>query len=56
MNKSTSVALLGVIGLMLLVNLLKQNGRSLRQKFGDVVRVFAIWFGVAALVYFILWP
>ncbi len=56
LNKSTSIALLGVIGVMLLVELLKQNGRSFGARFGDVVRVFAIWFGVAALVYFILWP
>lgn len=56
LNKSTSIALLGVVGVMLLVELFKQNNSSLGTRFGKAVRIFAIWFGVAALVYFILWP
>ena len=56
LNKSTSIALLGVIGLMLLFELLKRDDRTFGTKFGGVVRIFMIWFGVAALVYFVLWP
>lgn len=56
LNKSTSIALLGVVGVMLLVELFKQNGSSIGTRFGKAVRIFAIWFGAAALVYFILWP
>lgn len=56
LNKSTSIALLGVIGLMLLFELLKRDDRTFGAKFGGVVRIFALWFGMAALVYFILWP
>lgn len=56
LNKSTSIALLGVVGVMLLVELFKQNGSSFGTRFGKAVRTFAIWFGSAALVYFILWP
>jgi len=56
LNKSTSIALLGVIGLMLLFELLKRDDRTFGAKFGGVVRIFAIWFGAAALVYFVLWP
>lgn len=56
LNKSTSIALLGVIGVMLLVELFKQAASSLGSRFGTILRIFAIWFGIAALVYFILWP
>lgn len=56
LNKSTSIALLGVISLMLLFELLKRDDRTFGVKFGEVVRIFILWFGMAALVYFILWP
>lgn len=56
LNKSTSIALLGVIGLMLLFELFKRDDRTFGVKFGGVVRIFVIWFGAAALVYFVLWP
>ena len=56
LNKSTSIALLGVIGLMLLIELFKSDDKTFGVKFGGVVRIFAIWFSVAALVYFVLWP
>lgn len=56
LNKSTSIALLGVIGLMLLFELFRQNNKTFGPRFLDAVRVFAVWFTAAALVYFILWP
>ncbi|GAB4500261.1 MAG: hypothetical protein OHK003_19710 [Anaerolineales bacterium] len=56
LNKSTSIVLLGAIGLMLLLELFKQNSKPFGAKFGAAVRIFAIWFGAAALIYFILWP
>lgn len=56
LNKSTSIALLGVIGLMLLIDVLKRNEKTLASKFLGAVWIFAIWFGAAAVTYFILWP
>lgn len=56
LNKSTSIVLLVVIGLMLLFELFRQNNKTFGPRFLDAVRVFAIWFAAAALVYFILWP
>lgn len=56
LTKSTSIALLGVVGLMLLVGLFKRDEKTLASKFLDAVRVFAIWFGTTAVVYFVLWP
>lgn len=56
LNKSTSIALLGVVGLMLLVSLFEKGKTTLKTKFLDAVKTFVIWFSAAALVYFILWP
>ena len=56
LNKSTSIALLGVIGLMLFLSLFNKDERSFKTKFLSALNIFGIWFGAAALVYFILWP
>lgn len=39
---------------MLLIELFKSDDKTFGVKFGGVVRIFAIWFSVAALVYFVL--
>ncbi|MBI5823280.1 MAG: glycosyltransferase family 39 protein [Chloroflexi bacterium] len=56
LTKSTSIALLGVVGLMMFVGLFKRDETSFGARFKDAVKTFAIWFGTAALVYFIVWP
>ncbi len=56
LSKSSSIVVLGLVGVMLLVGLFKQNEKTFGAKFWDAVRVFTIWFGTAALVYFVLWP
>ena len=56
LTKSTSVALLGVVGLMLLFGLFKRDDKTFVSRFMDTVRIFAIWFGAAAVTYFVLWP
>ncbi|MFN8383828.1 MAG: glycosyltransferase family 39 protein [Anaerolineales bacterium] len=56
LSKSSSIVVLGLVGLILFVGLFKKNGKTFGEKFWDAVRVFLIWFGTAALVYFALWP
>jgi hypothetical protein len=56
LTKSPSIVVIGVVGLMLFVSLFKRAESSMRTKIWDAVKTFAIWFGTAALVYFILWP
>jgi len=56
LTKSTSIAMAGAAGLMLLLGLLIRDGKTFGSKFLDAVRVFAIWLGAAAVTYFILWP
>jgi Dolichyl-phosphate-mannose-protein mannosyltransferase len=56
LSKSSSIVIIGLVGLMLFVGLFKQNKKTFNLKVVDAVKVFVIWFGTAALVYFILWP
>ncbi|MCQ3937549.1 MAG: hypothetical protein DPW18_10955 [Chloroflexi bacterium] len=56
LTKSTSIALLGVAGVMLVLRLFKRDEKTAGARFLDAVRIFALWFGAAALTYFILWP
>jgi hypothetical protein len=56
LSKSSSIVVLGLVGLMLFIGLFKQNEQTLSAKIRDAFRVFLIWLGTAALVYFILWP
>ena len=56
LTKSSSIVLVGLVGLMLFVGLFKRNEQTFSAKFWDAVKVFVIWLGTAALVYFILWP
>lgn len=56
LSKSSSIPVIAVIGLMLFVELFKRNEQTLTVKFINAAKVFAIWFGAAALTYFILWP
>lgn len=56
LTKSTSIALIGVVGLMLFVGLFKRGEISLGTKIIDAIKAIAIWLGAAVLVYFMLWP
>src|SRR3989337_1077305 len=56
LTNPSSIVLVGLVGVMLFVGLLKRNEQTFSAKFGDAVKVFVIWLGTAALVYFILWP
>jgi len=56
LTKSSSILAVGMVGLMLFVGLFKRNEKTLIIRVGDAVRVFILWLGVAALVYFVFWP
>ncbi len=56
LTKSTSIALVGVVGLMLFVGLFKHDELPLGAKVRDAIKMIAIWLGTAALVYILLWP
>lgn len=56
LTKSSSLVVLGLIGLMLFVELFKQGGKTFGAKIYDVIKTFLIWMTAAVLTYFILWP
>jgi hypothetical protein len=56
LTKSTSVVLIGLVGLMLVLRLFKREEGTLGGRALDAVKTFSIWLGVAALVYVLLWP
>ena len=56
LTKSTSIALIGLVGLMLVVGLFTRGEKTLGMKILDALKTFGIWLASAALVYFVLWP
>ncbi|MBL8063161.1 MAG: glycosyltransferase family 39 protein [Anaerolineales bacterium] len=55
LTKSSSIVVLGVVGLMLLIDLIKNKNFSVNAVL-SVAGNFALWLATAALIYFILWP
>lgn len=56
LTKSSSIVVIGLVGLMLFVGLFKREVGTLGEKIFDAFRTFAIWLVVAAITYFVLWP
>ena len=56
LTKSSSIVVIGVVGLMLFMELFKQDENSLGLKIWRAVKTFAGWMAVAAIVYVVLWP
>lgn len=56
LTKSSSIVVVGLVGLMLFVGLFKREGGTLGAKIGDAAKTFAIWLTAAVVTYFVLWP
>lgn len=56
LTKSSSIVVLGVIGLMLVAQWVKKDSLSWGGKIKASIKHFLLWFAAAALVYFLLWP
>ena len=56
LTKSSSIVVIGLVGLMLFVGLFKQTGGTIKTKFWDAVKTFSIWLVAAVVTYFVLWP
>jgi hypothetical protein len=57
LTKSSSIVVLGVIGLMLLTGLFdKENGKPFGARLLDSAKALGVWLASAALIYVILWP
>lgn len=57
LTKSSAMALFPAVGLVLVVAVLEQTkGRGFRSAALEHLKIFAAWFALLALAYFILWP
>lgn len=56
LTKSSSVVLIGLVGLMLLVNIIQKDEKPLLTKLIEATKTFGIWFASAAFIYFVIWP
>lgn len=56
LTKSSSIVVAGLVAALLFVELFKKNEQSFKAKIWDATKTFAIWLGIAVLVYFVLWP
>lgn len=56
LTKSSSIVLIGLVGLMLFVNLFIKDEKTFANKFFNATKTFGIWIVSAGIIYFILWP
>jgi hypothetical protein len=56
LTKSSSIVLIGLVGLMILIQFIRKDENPLRSKLIFVSKTLGIWLISAALTYFILWP
>ena len=56
LTKSSSVVVIGLVGLMLFVGLFRREASTFNAKILDAVKTFTIWLVAAAITYFVLWP
>src|SRR5688572_12597326 len=56
LTKSSSIVVVGVVGLMLLVDLFQKNKKTISTKIMNAIKTFGIWILSAGVIYFILWP
>ncbi len=56
LTKSSSIVVIGAVGLMLFIGLFKQDEKPLTLKLWAAIKTFAGWLAAAAIVYIVLWP
>lgn len=56
LTKSSSIVLIGMVGLMLFFGLFKRDGETLAAKIWRAAKTFVIWLLAAGITYFVLWP
>lgn len=56
LTKSSSIVVVGLVGLMLFVRLLQKEQRPTSSKIQEAIKIFGIWILSAVVIYFVLWP
>lgn len=56
LSKSSAIAMLAGLGILLLVQLIEERGQGWGKALLTALKTFAIWFAVLAVTYFVFWP
>ena len=56
LTKSSSIAMLAPIGILLLIQIYQEREQGWLRAFLNHTKIFGIWFAFVALTYFIFWP
>src|SRR5688572_12125778 len=56
LTKSSSIAMLAPIGILLLIQMYQEREQGWAKTFLKYAKVFLIWFAFVALTYFVFWP
>lgn len=56
LSKSSAIAMLAGLGILLLAQLIEERGQGWGKAFVNVLKTFGIWFTVLAVTYFVFWP
>jgi len=56
LTKSSAIAILGPIGILLLIQLIQERQNGLFKALLDLTKIFAIWLVVLGITYFVFWP
>lgn len=56
LSKSSAVAMLAAVGVMLLWKISQDHEQGWGKSFLSVLKSFGIWFGILAVTYFVFWP
>ncbi|MBI5823279.1 MAG: hypothetical protein HZB18_04575 [Chloroflexi bacterium] len=56
LSKSSAIAMLAAMGIMLLMHILQERRQGWQQATLNGLKSFALWFVILAVIYFIFWP
>lgn len=56
LTKSSAIAMLATIGILLLIQMYQERGQGWLKAFLNQTKVFGIWLAVLAVTYFVFWP
>ncbi|HCK65116.1 MAG TPA: hypothetical protein DHW49_02520 [Anaerolineae bacterium] len=56
LTKSSAIAMLATIGILLLIQIYQERGQGWLKAFLNQTKVFGIWLAVLAITYFVFWP
>jgi hypothetical protein len=56
LSKSSAIAMLAAVGVMLLMHMVQERGQGWGKAFLNTLKPFAVWFAALVITYFVFWP